>query len=64
MPGKRQLIEPHPGDTRHVTQDPKGRFKTVVDIGRSLGRDVRQPAKKTVKLGYGHQGDQAKRRKK
>lgn len=59
--GKRELIEPRPGDKRYVTRDDKGRFKTVVDVGKSLARDIRQPAKKTVKPGYGHRGDQPKR---
>ncbi|MEX0629596.1 MAG: hypothetical protein WEE67_04055 [Chloroflexota bacterium] len=64
MPGKRELIEPRPGDKRYVTRDDKGRFKTVVDVGKSLARDIQQPARKTVKPGYGHQGDQPKRSKK
>jgi hypothetical protein len=36
---KRELIEPHKGDKRHVRRSPKGRFKEVDDVGRSLGSD-------------------------
>lgn len=64
MQGKRELIEPTPGDKRYVTRDVKGRFKTVVDVGKSLAADIKQPAKRTVRPGYGHQGDQSKRPKK
>jgi hypothetical protein len=62
--GKRELIEPTPGDKRYVTRDAQGRFKTVVDVGKSLARDIQQPARRTSKPGYGHQGDQRKRPKK
>lgn len=62
--GKRELIEPSPGDKRYVTRDKKGRFKTVVDVGKSLAKDIQQPARTKVKPGYGHQGDQPKRGKK
>ena len=54
---KRELIEPTPGDKRYVRRDAKGQFKDVVDVGRSLAADRRSTAKKTVKAGYGDQGD-------
>ena len=56
--GKRELIAPK-GDKRLVKRDEKGRIKESDDLGKSLSRDVRQHAKKTVKSGYGDQGDRA-----
>ena len=61
MAGKRELIEPHPGDKRYVRRDEKGQFGETDDVSRSLRRDVKQPAKKTVKPGYGDKGDQKKK---
>jgi hypothetical protein len=63
MSGKRELIEPHPGDKRYVIRDEKGRFEHQVDVGESLKDDRRQHAKKTVPPGYGHRGDQKKQGK-
>ena len=60
MAGKRELIETK-GDKRYVRRDAKGRFSESDDVGKSLSRDVRQHAKKTVKPGYGDKGDQKKR---
>jgi len=51
--GKRDKIGKH-----YVERDSKGRFKKWVSIGKSLKADRRQKAKKKVKSGYGHQGDQ------
>ena len=58
MAGKRELIEPHPGDKRYVKRDEDGRFKESDDVGRSLSQDVRKSAKAKVKPGYGDRGDQ------
>ena len=58
MSGKRELIEPHPGDKRYVKRDEDGRFKESDDVGRSLSQDVRKSAKTKVKPGYGDRGDQ------
>jgi hypothetical protein len=58
MDGKRELIEPHPGDKRYVRRDEGGRFKESDDVGRSLAQDVRKSAKTKVKPGYGDRGDQ------
>ncbi len=64
MARKREIIEPHPGDKRYVRRDEQGRFTTdQVDVGRSLGKDVRQPAKRTVPPGQGDRGDQKRRGK-
>jgi hypothetical protein len=41
-----------------------GQFKESDDVGRSLKKDREKNAKKTVKSGYGDQGDQKKRGKK
>ena len=62
MARKRELIEPHTGDKRYVRRDDQGRFTTdQVDVGRSLSRDVRQRARRTVPKGQGDKGDQKPR---
>ena len=58
MASKRELIEPHPGDKRHVRRDKEGRFKESDDVGRSLAADRRVKAKTVVKKGQGDRGDQ------
>lgn len=56
--GKRELIAPK-GDKRYTRRTGSGRFaKNQDDVGRSLSRDVKKKAKKTVKSGYGDLGDQ------
>lgn len=57
---KRELIEPTPGDKRYVRRDAKGRFSEVVDVGRSLARDVKKKAKKVASKGQGDHGDQTR----
>jgi hypothetical protein len=57
MARKRELIEPTPGDKRYVRRDAKGRFKKVVDVGRSLAADRRRTAKTKVAKGQGDRGD-------
>jgi len=54
--GKRELISPK-GDERYVRRDANGRFTESDDVGRSLGRDRRQAAKRSIKPGYGDRGD-------
>ena len=44
-------------DQRYVRRDERGRFKKVVDVGRSLSRDSRTDAKKVTKKGDGDRGD-------
>ena len=46
----------------YVLRDKLGRFKEWVSKGRSLRADRRTKAKTTVKSGYGHKGDQKKRK--
>ena len=61
MSGKRELIEPHPGDKRYVRRDDEGRFAEQEDVGRSLALDIRKHAKTEVKPGYADRGDQKKK---
>ena len=44
-------------DKRFVRRDKEGKFKEVVDVGRSLAADRRQHAKTKVKAGDGDRGD-------
>jgi len=55
--GKRELTAPN-GDKRLIRRDSKGRISESDDLGKSLSQDVRKPAKKVVKPGYGDKGDQ------
>jgi hypothetical protein len=59
--GKRELIEPTPGDKRFVRRDAQGQFSQSDDVGRSLAADRRQKAKTTVKSGQGDRGDQKRK---
>ena len=59
--GKRELIEPNPGDKRFVRRDAQGQFSQSDDVGRSLAADRRQKAKTTVKPGQGDRGDQKRK---
>lgn len=54
---KRELIEPTPGDKRYVRRDKEGKFKDVVDVGKSLSADRRSKSKTVVKPGQGDKGD-------
>jgi hypothetical protein len=59
MATRRETIEPNPGDKRYVRRDEHGRFTDdQADVGRSLSRDRRQPAKRKVPPGQGDRGDQ------
>ena len=57
MPSKRELIEPKKGDKRYVRRDSSGRFKEVVDVGKSLSQDRRRKAATRSKPGQGDKGD-------
>lgn len=48
-------------DKRYVRRDENGRFKDVVDVGKSLAADQRTKARTKVKSGDGDRGDQKKR---
>lgn len=53
---KRELIDTG-NDKRYVRRDEQGRFKDVVDVGKSLAADQRQHAKTVAKKGEGDRGD-------
>lgn len=57
----RELIEPNKGDKRYVRRDKEGKFKEVVDVGKSLAADRRKKSKTVSKKGEGDRGD-AKRK--
>jgi hypothetical protein len=57
-PHKRELIDTG-REKRYVRRDDKGRFKDVVDMGKSLAADRRQHAKTKAKPGQGDRGDHA-----
>ena len=59
---KRELITPTKGDSRYAKRRGDGTFKEMDDVGRSQKADKRSKSKKTVKPGYGDQGDQRKKR--
>ena len=54
---KRELMEPTPGDKRYVRRDKGGKFKDVVDVGKSLAADRRSKSKTSVKSGQGDKCD-------
>jgi len=49
-------------DARYVKRTASGRFKESDDVGRSQKADRARAAKRTVKAGYGDQGDRRKKR--
>jgi hypothetical protein len=53
---KRTLIAPR-GDKRYVRRNPKGHFKDVVDVGKSLAADRRSKSKTNAPKGQGYRGD-------
>jgi hypothetical protein len=59
MAGKRELIDTGK-DKRYVRRDEKGRFKEVVDVGRSLAQDRKRQAKTVAPKGQGDRGDRPK----
>ncbi len=59
MASKRELINTGK-DKRYVRRDAQGRFKEVVNVGRSLAADRRRQAKTTSKPGQGDRGDRAR----
>ena len=55
--GKRELVEPNPGDKRYVRRDDQGRFDESDDVSRSLAQDVRREAENSAPKGQGDRGD-------
>ena len=60
--GKRDLVR-RPKASAYAKRTSRGRFKEMDDVGRSQKTDKRRKAKKTVRSGYGDQGDTRSRRK-
>jgi hypothetical protein len=54
---KRELIDTGT-DKRYVRRDEQGRFKEVVDVGKSLSQDRKKKAKTVAPKGQGDRGDQ------
>ena len=59
---KRELIDTGT-DKRYIRRDAKGQFGESDDVGRSLARDVKRKAKKTVPAGQGDKGDKKRGKK-
>ena len=60
---RRQLVDTG-SDKRYVKRRGDGTFKESDDVGRAAASDRRRTAKKTVKPGFGDQGDQPRHTKK
>jgi hypothetical protein len=58
--GKRDLVRP-PKASAYAKRTARGRFKEMDDVGRSQKTDRPRKAKKTVRSGYGDQGDERPR---
>jgi hypothetical protein len=55
---KRELIAPH-GDKRFIRRSGTGQFtEKQAEVGRSLSKDRKTTAKRTVPKGQGDRGDQ------
>jgi hypothetical protein len=59
---KRERLQT-PTSTQYAKRTTRGRFKEMDEVGRSQAADRRTKAKKTVKAGYGDQGDWRRSRK-
>lgn len=55
--GKRDLVR-RPKASAYAKRTARGRFKEMDDVGRSQKADKPRKAKKTVRSGYGDQGDE------
>jgi len=58
--GKRDLVR-RPEASAYAKRTARGRFKELDDVGRSQAVDKPRKAKKTVRSGYGDQGDERPR---
>jgi hypothetical protein len=56
----RELIDTG-SDKRYVRRNQGGEFQESDDVGKSLAKDVKTPAKTKVKAGQGDKGDQKKK---
>jgi hypothetical protein len=60
--GKRDLVR-RPKASAYAKRTSTGRFKEMDDVGRSQKADKKRSAKKTVRSGYGDQGDTRRSRR-
>jgi hypothetical protein len=58
--GKRDLVR-RPKASAYAKRTSRGRFKEMDNVGRSQKADKPRKAKKTVRSGYGDQGDERPR---
>jgi hypothetical protein len=58
--GKRDLVR-RPKASSYAKRSARGRFKEMDDVGRSQTADKPRKAKRTVRSGYGDQGDKRPR---
>jgi len=58
---KRDLVR-RPKASGYAKRTARGRFKEVDDVGRSQKADRPRKARKTVRSGYGDQGDKGRSR--
>ena len=57
MTGKRELIEPTPGDKRYARRNEDGTFKEMEDVGRASAQDQKRETESASKPGQGDRGD-------
>jgi hypothetical protein len=60
--GKRDVVR-RPKASSYAKRTTRGRFKEMDDVGRSQKADKPRKAKRTVRSGYGDQGDRRPRTK-
>ena len=58
--GQRDLVR-RPKASSYAKRTSRGRFKEMDDVGRSQKADKPRKAKRTVRSGYGDQGDERPR---
>ena len=61
MAGKRETIEPNPGDKRYTRRDKAGRFSEQEDVGRASAQDQKRAARAEAPRGQGDRGDRKPR---
>lgn len=61
--GKRDLVR-RPKASAYAKRTSRGRFKEMDDVGRSQKADKPRKAKRTVRSGFGDQGDERPRNRK
>ena len=59
--GKRDLVR-RPNASSYAKRTSGGRFKEMDDVGRSQKADKPRKARRTVRSGYGDQGDERRRK--